>query len=126
MSRIQDSRLLSEAYKTVLEFELNPKQDPREPYLDEPTREDKEDVNQALSEPEDKAIVHDNMIAVEPSINPTLGDKRLTFKINGYDDVKKYAKKILEYKGDFYKFRGWNSDRNVCFFAITDDVAKIK
>ena len=38
MTKIIDSRLLMEAYKTVLEFELNPKIDTREPYLDEPTR----------------------------------------------------------------------------------------
>ena len=62
MTKLQDSRLLSEAYNTVLEFELNPKQDSREPYLDEPTREDKEDVNQALREHEAKVLV--NMIPV--------------------------------------------------------------
>ena len=35
---------------------------------------------------------------------------------NGWDDVKKLTKKVLRHDGRKYTFRGWNSDRNECFF----------
>lgn len=35
---------------------------------------------------------------------------------NGWDDVKKLTKKVLRHDGRAYTFRGWNSDRNECFF----------
>jgi hypothetical protein len=31
--------------------------------------------------------------------------------------VKKIKDKILDYRGKAYKFTGWNSDSNNCFFA---------
>lgn len=44
---------------------------------------------------------------------------------NGWDDVKKLTKKVLQYQGNNYTFTGWNSDRNECFFKRNAYVAKI-
>jgi hypothetical protein len=35
---------------------------------------------------------------------------------NGWDDVKKLTKKVLRHDERKYTFRGWNSDRNECYF----------
>lgn len=46
------------------------------------------------------------------------GDNRLTVDCpNGWDDVKKLTNLILEHEGILYAWRGWDSDRNVCFFV---------
>lgn len=69
-----------------------------------------------------------NLIAVRPSDRRNEGLGRyLTIDIpNGWDDCKKICKKVIEYQGVNYKFTGWNSDRNECFFVETSDVARIK
>lgn len=36
---------------------------------------------------------------------------------NGWDDVKKHTKKILEYQGREYGWSCWNSDRMVSVFV---------
>ena len=35
---------------------------------------------------------------------------------NGWDDVQKISKKVLRHDGRAFTFRGWNSDRNECYF----------
>lgn len=37
---------------------------------------------------------------------------------NGWDDVKKLTKKVLQYDGKTFVWSGWNSDRNVSFFKV--------
>lgn len=44
---------------------------------------------------------------------------------NGWDDVKKICKKVLEFDGKKYVFTGWNSDRNEVFFRQGQNFAKI-
>lgn len=36
----------------------------------------------------------------------------------GWEDVQKLTKLVLEYKGKFFVWSGWNSDRNVSFFKV--------
>lgn len=35
----------------------------------------------------------------------------------GWDDVKKLVNKVLTFEGRKFVWKGWNSDRNVCFFV---------
>lgn len=35
----------------------------------------------------------------------------------GWDDVKPLTRKVLIFQGKRFTYRGWNSDRNVAFFA---------
>lgn len=59
-----------------------------------------------------------NAISVVHSSRHDVGREFLTISVpNGWDDVKKIKDKILDYKGKAYKFTGWNSDSNNCFFA---------
>lgn len=64
-------------------------------------------------------------IAVRYSSRPDVGQDYLTFDVpNGWDDVKRICKKVLLYSGRRFTFRGWNSDRNECFFScLTSDNA---
>lgn len=70
--------------------------------------------------------VEKKMLPVMPSSDRGFG-KRLTINCpDGWDDVKKLTKKVLTYNGDHYKFLGWCSDKNVCFFGETQDIAKVR
>jgi hypothetical protein len=61
-------------------------------------------------------IVKDE-IAVTHSVRNDVQREFLTFDVpNGWDDVKKISKKVLEYDGRKFTFSGWNSDTNKCFF----------
>jgi len=68
------------------------------------------------------ATIAKNTIAVRDS---SIGDWRhLTIDCpEGWDDVKKIAKKVLDFDGLKWGFNGWNSDRNVCFFRPLAKVA---
>lgn len=44
---------------------------------------------------------------------------------NGWGTLEPLCKRILEYKGKFYAFHAWNSDRNEAWFCETDMVATI-
>ena len=44
----------------------------------------------------------------------------------GWDDVKKICKKVLEYKGRHFTFTCWNSDRNCAYFRPNEELARIK
>jgi len=120
----KDSKKIVDAYSLVLEYEGGDvRRSPEEGVLDQTNPEDKKEVNQAMDE-EPKAKIT-NFIPVTPSEH--MGKKRLTIDVpNGWDDLKKLVKKVLEYNGEFYSFTGWNSDRNVAFFVETSHVAKIK
>ena len=55
------------------------------------------------------------------------GSKWITVPLpEGWDTCKKICKKVLEFNGENYVFRGWNSDRNEAFFIQSNDMAKIK
>lgn len=70
------------------------------------------------------ATIEPNLIPVIPS-EPD-GQKRLTIDIpNGWDDCKQLCKRVLSYAGKYYKFIGWNSDTNQCYFIQTTDVARL-
>ena len=78
------------------------------------------------------ATIRKDLIKVEShSERPDVGRAYLTISVpNGWDDVKKLTKKVLEFNGRLYTFTGWNSDRNECYFCrpINGDAiaAKIK
>lgn len=64
------------------------------------------------------AAISPDEIAVRHSNRPDVNQEFLTFDVpNGWDDVKKICKKVLLYDGRKFTFRGWNSDRNECFFS---------
>lgn len=44
---------------------------------------------------------------------------------NGWDDVKTWAGRVLEYAGRRYAYSGWNSDRNVAYFRTGLPVARV-
>lgn len=68
-----------------------------------------------------------DLIPVEPRTREDDGTKWLVIKCpNGWDDVKKLTKKVLEYKGQTYKWMSWNSDNLTCNFKQSDDCARIK
>jgi len=65
--------------------------------------------------------------SVTATINPNEVSARHTYREgfghylnievpNGWDDVRKLTKKVLHHDGRKYTFRGWNSDRNECYF----------
>ena len=57
-----------------------------------------------------------------------LGDGRSWLEIsipNGWDDCKKLTKKVLIFNGETFVWRSWNSDRNVCYFIQSNEVATI-
>ena len=64
--------------------------------------------------PIQRATVHEGQSWLEVSIP------------NGWDDCKKLTKKVLVFGGKTHIWRSWNSDRNVCYFVESLDVAKIK
>jgi hypothetical protein len=71
------------------------------------------------------ATITNNQIAVRPSENES--GKWLTIDVpNGWDDVKRISKKVLEFNGENYTFMCWNSDTMLCHFKQTNLVAKIK
>jgi hypothetical protein len=64
-----------------------------------------------------KATIAPNEISVKFSSRPDMGLDYLTVDCpNGWDDVKKLTKKVLTYEGRKFVWRGWNSDRNECWF----------
>ena len=64
-----------------------------------------------------KANIVPNAISVTASTRPDVGRKFLSFDIEGWDEVSKLSKKVLEYGGEYYTFTGWNSDKNQIYFA---------
>ena len=65
--------------------------------------------------------------AITATVNPNEVSARYSFREgfghylnievpNGWDDVRKLTKKVLHHDGRKYTFRGWNSDRNECYF----------
>lgn len=65
----------------------------------------------------DKATVVPNEISVRHSVRPDVGREFITFDIEGWDDVKKVCKKVLEFEGRKFVFSCWNSDRMECIFV---------
>jgi len=43
----------------------------------------------------------------------------------GWTTLAPLCKRILEYKGKFYAFHAWNSDRNEAWFCETDMMATV-
>lgn len=67
------------------------------------------------------------LIPITPIVRADDGSHWLQISIpNGWDDVKKICKKVLEFEGRTYAFMSWNSDNYLCHFRETNNVAKIK
>jgi hypothetical protein len=72
-----------------------------------------------------EAKIANNLIPVIPTHRPEFGHYLTVSVPNGWADVKKVCKKVLQFEGRNYSFTGWNSDRNDCYFRETLNVAKI-
>ena len=73
-----------------------------------------------------KATISPNEISVVYSDRPDINREFLTIDVpNGWDDVKKLTKKVLNYDGKKFVFTGWNSDDLKCYFVRTNEVATI-
>ena len=72
------------------------------------------------------ATILENELAVEHIVREEVGREFLKFKVpNGWDDVKKVSRKVLEYDGKKFIFSGWNSDHNYCcFYRMLDGSTK--
>lgn len=71
------------------------------------------------------ATVLETKIAVRHTVRPDVGREFISFDIEGWDDVKKVCKKVLEYDGREFVFSCWNSDRNDCvFYRMLDGSTK--
>ena len=56
-------------------------------------------------------------IKVQHSVRPEVGREFLTIDCrNGWEDVDKIRKRVLEFDGREFVFSGWNSDTNQCYF----------
>ena len=65
-----------------------------------------------------KATIIPNEITVRHSIREEVNREFLTVDVpEGWDDVKKICKKVLNFNGRKFTFTGWNSDRNEAFFT---------
>jgi hypothetical protein len=61
------------------------------------------------------AIVLPNAIPVSHAV---CGDREfISFPISGWDEVKKYTKKVLLFEDRQFTFSCWNSDRMDCHFV---------
>jgi hypothetical protein len=69
-----------------------------------------------------------NEIPVVHSIKQDVGREFLSIKVEGWPDVQKISKKILEFEGRKFKFTGWNSDSLTCYFArpLTSEIQSAK
>lgn len=76
----------------------------------------------------DTATIQDNKIQVRFNDSQNFpGQCYLEVDVpEGWDDVKKICRKVLEFGGRDFSYTGWNSDRNVAFFKPAYDVARIK
>lgn len=77
-----------------------------------------------------KATIVEKEIAVQHNVRKEVNREFLTFYVeNGWDDVKKFTKKVLQFEGRKFIFSGWNSDTNECYFSrsltIEPKIAKI-
>ncbi len=64
-----------------------------------------------------EATISKDKVAVRHSVRIDVDREYLTFSVpNGWADVQPLVGKVLEYDGRDFKFSGWNSDRNECFF----------
>jgi hypothetical protein len=72
------------------------------------------------------ATIQDKLIPVRSNIRED-GSKWITVElVDGWNTCKKICKKVLEFNGENYVFRGWNSDRNEAFFIQSNEFARIK
>jgi len=72
------------------------------------------------------AKVVSNLIPVNHIVRAGERDRLHLDVPNGWDDVKKICRKVLQYEGRNYTFIGWNSDRNEAFFIEGGSFATIK
>jgi hypothetical protein len=64
------------------------------------------------------ATILDKHVPVRHNVRKDVGREYLMLDVpEGWDDVKKICKKVLEFNGKKFTFTGWNSDRNECFFS---------
>lgn len=71
-----------------------------------------------LSPMSEQANVVKDRVEVQYAERPEVGRDFLTVSCpEGWDDVKKLTKKVLEFRGRHFTFCSWNSDRNVANFS---------
>jgi hypothetical protein len=72
------------------------------------------------------ATISNNEIAVVYNNRREINREYLTIDVpNGWDDVAKLTKKVLNYNGKKFTFTGWNSDTLKCYFVRTNEIATI-
>jgi hypothetical protein len=74
------------------------------------------------------ATVAKDLIEVTPNYREDMQPNPYYLRVSvpdGWNDVKKISKKVLQFEGRNYTFIGWNSDSNLCFFRASHNVAKI-
>lgn len=76
-----------------------------------------------------KPTIVENAVQVYYYSKPELNREYLKIDVpNGWDDVKKLTKRVLNYNDRLFTFTGWNSDRNECYFVRpidADDKSRI-
>lgn len=77
---------------------------------------------------ETTAKILKNEIPVRHSVLAEINREFLEIAVEGWPDVEKISKKVLEFEGKKFTYSGWNSDRNVCYFArpIEGEVKTVK
>jgi hypothetical protein len=57
-------------------------------------------------------------VPVVHTVRPEVGLEYLTVETpDGWSDVKKISRRVLEYQGRKFTFSGWNSDRGQAYFS---------
>jgi hypothetical protein len=68
-----------------------------------------------------KATIIPDEIAVNHCVQLDVGREFLSFKIDGWDEVKKLTKKVLLFDNRKFIFSCWNSDRmEIIFYCMLD------
>jgi hypothetical protein len=64
------------------------------------------------------AVIQKNLVPVKHDVRPEVQREFLTVECPaGWADVKKISRKVLSFEGKNFTFTGWNSDKNVAYFA---------
>jgi len=73
------------------------------------------------------ATLRNDLIVVSPVTRADDGSHWLTVECpNGWDDVKKLTRKVVEFDGKLFGWISWNSDTNTSNFKENHNIAKVK
>ena len=75
------------------------------------------DISQIIPSEIKSAQIVEGEIAVFHSVRVDVGREFLSWEISGWDEVKKYTKKVLLFDGRKFTFSCWNSDRMEIVFV---------